>query len=1032
MSAEPLEVAYAPWAQRGLIAAADGTVDDDGVPEQSTTTVTARLTVDGVQTPAEVAFRLRGPADAGALAAGQIVRTDPVDGETEAEPNLFPFVEFVSPHLPWVLTPATTAGNRLIPWLVLVVIVEADADLRAATSGRSAVLTAPIAQLPELTEAHAWAHVQSDDAARPVPDVIDETPALARARLVCPRHLAPATTYLAAVVPAFEGGRLAGLGLEVDDAAITEPAWDHAEADTHVDLPVYHSWTFTTAPEPTSFEALAKRLRPVPAPPTVGSHDLDVGEPGGGLPAGTKPAVVQYRGALVAPGSTDGPGVSAQLQQALRRSIDAPTPATPTGEYDHLTDDPVVTAPLYGGRAAGRTVLPPAPKRPGQPDAQPFWLSELNLAPPHRGVAGLGVEAVRTTQEALMAEAWPQAAGLGTINEYLVRANAASAFGRAAHTRVLAESAGLADETVLRLTGTAHARIRSSGTSTVAGALAAHTDFARAAFTATLARVCRLGGRPARLGVVGATPLARQVDAALLDDEQVYAPLAALVVPRGSVLADAGLVDRLLVAAGGEPVEAPPGPGTAGDGLVAVRDQFATGIDRFTVSSAGVGGASRPEVTAWSSLQASAGQIAGVAGSVAATATAALHSSPLRADTDAAVRSLIADATALAERAGAIARWERPTRALPAQSKTELGLLGAAAVTMQQHLDDLLDAEPWHFPGSTPVMRPAGQLQQLAAALRAGIDPVATVLAAVQHRIHPVPQPGVDGLPPPGLRAHPVFATPGFDHLVALGVDYVCPGIGDLGSNSVSLLETNQAAVESFLVGFNDELARELLWREYPAVLTDTWLTRFWSPPGIGIDDITPIAGWDGARHLGDGARDADAVVFIRGDLLVRYPSALVYLLPGVVTRRGKATVISPDYDRPVAPAFIARIGRGARVYGFPLDARELAADPANGAGGYFVVIEEHAAETRFGLDDPDDDQFTETPTSWDDLGWGHLVRNDNALDALTHATLTGVRIAGLELGDDTWGDDAAAMARITLRRPFRLVAHANTLLPPQ
>jgi hypothetical protein len=892
------------------------------------------------------------------------------------------------------------------------------------------VLTAPIAQLPELAEAHAWAHVQNDDAARPVPEVIDQSPELARARLVCPRHLAPATKYLAAVVPAFEGGRLAGLGLEVDDTAITELAWSHAGADTHIDLPVYHSWTFTTAPEPISFEALAKRLRPVPAPPTVGSHALDVGAPGGGLPTGTKPGVVQYRGALVAPGSTDGPGVAAELQQALRRSIDAPTPATPTSDYDHLTDDPVVTAPLYGGRAAGRTVVPPAPKRPGQPDAQPFWLSELNLAPLHRAVAGLGVEAVRTAQEALMAEAWPQAAGLGVINEYLVHANAASAFGRTADARLLTESAGIADETVLRLTGTAHARVKSSGTDTVAGVLAGHADFARAAFTATLGRVSRLGGRPARLGVVGATPLARQVDAALVSDEQVYAPLTALVVPRGTVLSDAGLVDRLVVAAGGEPADVVAGPKTAGHDLVAVKDQLVTGIDRFTVSSAGVGGAGKPDVGAWSDLQANAGQVAGLAGSIAATAATALHSSPLRADTHAEVRSLIADATALAARATAVNQWARPATGLPARAKTELGAVVRTAATLQDRLDDLVDPTWWQTTTLAPVPRPAGELRALAAAVRAGIDPVATVLAAVQRRVHPVPPPGIDGLPPAGLRARPVFATPGFDHLVELGVDYVCPGIGDLGDNTVSLLETNQAAVESFLIGFNGELASELLWREYPAVLTDTWLTRFWSPLGIGADDITPIAGWDGARHLGAGTRDSDAVVFIRGDLLVRYPSALVYLLPGVVTRRGKSTVISPDYDHPVAPGFIARIGRGARVYGFPLDVAELAAEPANSDGGYFVVIEEHAGETRFGLDDPDDEQFAETPANWNAVGWGHLVRNDTALAALSHASLTGVRVAGLTLGEDTWGDDAAAMARITLRRPFRLIAHANTLLP--
>ena len=35
-----------------------------------------------------------------------------------------------------------------------------------------------------------------------------------------------------------------------------------------------------------------------------------------------------------------------------------------------------------------------------------------------------------------MAEAWAQAAGLGAINEYLVHANAAAAFGRASVERL--------------------------------------------------------------------------------------------------------------------------------------------------------------------------------------------------------------------------------------------------------------------------------------------------------------------------------------------------------------------------------------------------------------------------------------------------------------------------------------------------------------------------------------------------------------------------------------------------------------------
>ena len=550
-----------------------------------------------------------------------------------------------------------------------------------------------------------------------------------------------------------------------------------------------------------------------------------------------------------------------------------------------------------------------------------------------------------------MAEAWPQAAGLGSINEYLGHANAASAFGRASHARLLSEPAGVADETVLRLTATAHARVRLTTARTVAGALADHADFARAAFTTTLARVTALGGRPARLGVPVTTPLARQINRALLDDAGTYASLAEGVLPLGTVIADAGLIDRLLGAAGSEPAADQPVPTAVGRDLTVVKAPLAAGVEHLGVSAAAVSGAGRPAAAAWSGLQADARQTAALAAALAVAATRALNTAPLPAEAHAATRSVITSAAAVADRAAAIASWERPAGALPAGSQAELTAVAVAGAQLSDRLDDLLEID-WDVPVLTAPPRPAGQLRQLAEAVRA-IDPVATVLAAVQQRAQPAPQPGVDGLPPAGLHARPTFVRPGFEHLVALGVDYVCPGLGDLGDNTVSLLEANQAAVESFLVGFNDELAGELLWREYPAVLTDTWLRRFWNYPAIGADDITPVADWTAKRDLGAGAGAGDAVVFIRGDLLVRYPTALVYLLPGVATRRGKATVISPNYASPIVPSFIATVGRGARAYGFPVDVSTLAADPTNLDGGYFVVIEEHAAETRFGLDAP-------------------------------------------------------------------------------
>jgi hypothetical protein len=1022
-----MEVTFAPWAQRGLGAVADGTVDTNGAPRPHTTSVEAQLSVEQVHDAATVSFRLRGPGDVARLAAGQIVRTNPVDGDAESEPNLFPMVEFASAHLPWLLTPATTTGDRLMPWLALVVIEDEAAVISEATTDRLAVLTAPIDQLPDLREAFAWAHVQFDDDVADAAAALDGTPELARARLVCPRHLAPATKYVAAVVPAFLGGVLAGRGLEVDDATIADLAWDIDGPDTQVDLPIYHRWSFTTAPEPISFEALARRLRPVPAPPTVGSHDLDVGAPGGGLPRGVEPTVVRYRGMLVAPFSDDGPGVGAKLRGALRDFVNAPVAAPAVGDhYDHLVHDPVVTAPLYGGRPAGEVTVPPLGN-------EPKWLGDLNLAPPARAVAGLGTEAVQVDQEAMMAEAWAQAAGLGAINEYLVHANAAAAVGRVNVERLMAIDAGLDDATVLRLTATAHARLRSTAARTVGGSLADHADFARSAFTTALGRVSRVARRPVRLGAAFGPQVAQQISATLVSNERSYDALLIHAVPSGTVEMDTLLVDRLMVAAGAEPTTEPGPVVVSGHDITVFERPLAGGVTQFEASAGSVvATATRPDTAAWSQLLDGAKQTAGLAGAVASTASALLHTSGLTQPQRADLKALTDAATSLSARATEIAGWELPAKALPARSKTELTATATLATDLAAQLDDVLQ---WYCDGVTstvPVLRPVGQLGQLAATVRDAIDPVATVLAAVRQRIEPAPVAGVDGLPPPALRAHPTFGRAGLEHLVGLGVDYLCPGLDEVGNNAVSLLETNQAAVESFLIGLNDELARELLWREYPAVLTDTWITRFWNPPALGGDDIEPIAGWARTRRLGGPAGDADAVVFIRGDLLVHYPTALVYLLPGIVTPRGSRSVISPDYERPVPPSFVAEIGRGARIYGFPIDVEDLQAEPSGLDGGYFVVIEEQAGDPRFGLDDVAPEQFTVDTAdlaSWDDLGWGHLVADQAALDGLAHVELTGRRVDGLTLGDDTWGDDAAAMARITLRRPFRLIAHARTLL---
>ena len=107
-------------------------------------------------------------------------------------------------------------------------------------------------------------------------------PALTVSRLLCPRRLDPATDYLACVVPAFELGRKAGLGLPIEpaDEQKLEPAWaSGAQSPPQVTLPVYFYWEFRTGTGG-DFEALVRLLEPREMPREVGKRQMDISQPG--------------------------------------------------------------------------------------------------------------------------------------------------------------------------------------------------------------------------------------------------------------------------------------------------------------------------------------------------------------------------------------------------------------------------------------------------------------------------------------------------------------------------------------------------------------------------------------------------------------------------------------------------------------------------------------------------------------------------------------------------------------------------------
>ncbi len=472
------------YVRRGLARSLGEAADANGIPRSDTASVDVTVLAAGTETTRTVT--VRGPGAVVALAPDEVLRVDPPDGSGDAVASHFPSAELRTADLPWLFTPARPAGERLMPWLVLAVVEE-----REGVTFADGVLTVDDAarELPDLAEAWAWAHAQiwadTDDLAA----LLADTPELATARLLCPRLLEPSRHYLACIVPSFEAGRQVGLGLPVD-AGASALAWAPDSQD--VRLPVLHAWRFATGADPADFEELVRRLQPRPLGSHVGVHDLDLSDPGTTrLPH--DPSVTGYVGPLASPTVRPPPWRDperAAFQQAMATLLADAVPGKPWRRgtpYDAAKNDPVVGPPRYGALPAGVDDVP-APDESPTPTA-PRWLSQANLDPRARAAAGLGAEVVRSDQEALMAQAWDQARGLGQVNRLLARTRLARETGR----RAQAKLARMADGALLQVTSGAHARLRGGAAGQTVLGRRAETAVPAALFSGAFRRQTRAG-----------------------------------------------------------------------------------------------------------------------------------------------------------------------------------------------------------------------------------------------------------------------------------------------------------------------------------------------------------------------------------------------------------------------------------------------------------------------------------------------------------------------------------------------------------
>jgi hypothetical protein len=457
---------FLPWLRQGLANNVAATDFDANIKLRATIPVQLAISGEAVSggelslPPILKNIQLFGPGDIVGIESRAIIRTEPRNWITNFEPNYLPCIEFYDEDFPWRYTPAAPDGatTRLRPWIMLVVLKEG--EFAEGTNVKDKPLpfikVTDMSLFPPAEQLWAWAHVHvnrslaasdqeivSTDMNAVLPKLqatLNENPDLAYSRLVCPRKLEENAAYHAFLIPVFESGRLAGLGLNPDQSPhATFSAWAAYAAKAEPEhFPCYYRWYFRTGTVG-DFEYLVRLLQPKPVDYRVGRRDMDVLHPGANLPGIDDEhlgGILKLGGALRVPFDTLKPEERAEVekyenwaqpyphkfQEALAALINlADDYAEKSVEQAHKDPDlnqdlkkeiehdpdPLITPPLY---ARWHALMQRLLKDRNGANLSPNdnWVHELNLDPRFRAAAGFGTKVVQERQEDYMNAAWEQ------------------------------------------------------------------------------------------------------------------------------------------------------------------------------------------------------------------------------------------------------------------------------------------------------------------------------------------------------------------------------------------------------------------------------------------------------------------------------------------------------------------------------------------------------------------------------------------------------------------------------------------------
>lgn len=1077
---------------------------------------------------------LYGPGDIVGIDSRVVLKTDPLHWITNFEPNYVAYIDFYDEDFPWRYTPLEPeAPHRLKPWIALVVLKEGEFEEAKNLANKplpyftlKGITAADV--FPKADQLWAWAHVHVNtdvvggtikDNPADVQGVLDnlqnqinKDPDIAYSRLLCARKLEPNTTYHAFLVPAFESGRLAGLGDTAADiaAAGTQIAWQ-APA-TPVEFPIYYRWQFATGTVG-DFEYLVRLLKPMPADLRVGRRDMDMTKPGANLkwveaPDFSLEGILRLGGALQVPRKTlpdeerdkldllDGWGrdrlphpfqkqIAALVNLADDYSYQSPQDANSAAQLnadlpiDPNDDaDPLITPPIYGRwHAMVERVLEDQDQN--QIHHNYNWITELNLDPRYRVPAHFGTRVVQQNQEEYMNSAWEQIGDVLKANTQIRYAQFAQAASMVLHSKYLVAEAASNPEKVMLWTAPVQARIVMDGATvfhSIRSSVLPDTIMSPA-----MRSITRPRGRFVR-------DLQKQAPDAIFTPEALLGKLnrgEIRVSPPKTIAPE--LLSATKLSALFEPKNVPKGfidalrkyswfPFAAlllGLLLLVLLFFFLSGVAMIAAAVVIVGAAIYlyQLLTKWKKAVQAGDSIRPE------------NQKPEIVDTlpksvDFKLRSFQTSTVA-------------PTRGSQNDSTD--------ALRFKESLRDGFElVETTRRVAPKLVVFKAIPIRDVTNTIVDKLDPSVTIPAWTWAHIR-IPEWIWTQLPQEVFTeamAYPRIDLPMYKPLADISADLFLPNINLIEYNSITLLETNQEFIEAYMVGLNHEFARELLWREYPTDQRGSYFRQFWDVSTLLKTDDAMHAGkteeeiremyrdipklhrWSRFSKLGEhdhrqrpGEPETEEVVLvIRGELLKKYPNAVVYAhkavwsaksdsdpafdkaKPRVLYQEQEGDNDDPSFNIIRTPLYRADVKPDISFFGFKLDVEEAKGDsdpetPTLANAGWFFVIKERPGEPRFGFDIPKEDVDAKPNYTWNDVSWTEVLPGNGVVDvintpapiALTNAASTDTSPGFVAQRDEDkqifWNSnghqvDAADMAYILYQVPVLVAVHAAEMLP--